>query len=1234
MPNALQPLIDTMNKFIINTAFLGFILSSLFIGVLKGQPCTLDATLVSTVPALCNGTATGSVLINAVNGTPPYDFLVDGTGLVLASGAINNLFSAGNHYVAVRDATGCIDTVFFSISEPPPISLNVNVTPVICNGDDTGTGMAMVNGGTGSLTVTWQSCAGGPVFIGLNPGALFAGCYNVKVNDSNGCTQQQTVSVPEPPPFTFTSQQDSVDCYGGSNGSATIFVSGGTQPYTYLWDNGSTNQTATGLNANFHTVAITDSKNCQAFTFVQVLQPAVLKIDSVSVRAIDCFGQNNGKAAIYVSGGTSPYSYQWSDPGAQTTKQAVNLAAGLYTVTVSDYHGCSLANNALVPSPPDLMVSVTNLSGEKCAGGCEGTASIVASGGTPQYNIFWNQPYPPAGTFIASKLCAGAYIITVQDSKGCTKTVQAAISAATPIVVNLSGQDPSCAGALNGAINSNASGGVAPLSFKWSNGASTANLQNLMCGEYMLTVTDGNSCTQSDTLLLNCPPSINILNTYTVPATCKGGADGKAGFLALGGSGTLTYKWSDSSGQATPEAVNLTAGTYTVTVTDSNMCTNSSTFIVSEATAISNQFTPSPVNCFGGKDGMLSVQTNGGTGPYTYLWSTGESTAQISMLAAGNYTVTVTDQNACTIISQAPTILQPGTPLQITINQTKKSCSGSNNGSASAVASGSNGLPYNYVWDNGDVGQNAAKLSVGIHTVTVSDAQGCSATQSIQIEELDSIVINAAPLLPTCNGLKNGVLAVNLVNGGIGGGILSNYNYTWSVPNSPNNAVLNGLSGDQTYTVTVSDQQGCSGHFQFFLSQPPPITFDIQHQDVSCYGLNNGKARVFNLKNTKGKATFSWSTNATTDTLSGLSAGNYTLVVKDSVCCTQLGSVSILEPDSLTLHFTVKKLFCTNDKDASILAVPGGGTKPYQYAWSSGQMDSLIRSLATGKYILSLTDSKGCQLIDSVLISRPDSIVIGAEIAEPKCYGDNNGRIKMSVSGGKSPYKFRLNNNDFVGASTFIGLAAGIYNLEIKDANGCTASVTDTIHQPLPITIDLPPDTTLQLGQSLQIDASINNGVGMLELEWSSSLSDSLICIDPDFCTEILIKPSFSNRYSLLVRDENGCFAKNAIRVNVNKRREVYVPTGFSPDANNINDLLMVHGNAEQIKEIKSFRVYDRWGELMYEDLNFKVNDSTRGWDGRFRGKLCDPAVFVWYLEVEFLDGYGSSFSGNVTLIR
>jgi gliding motility-associated-like protein len=1196
--------------------------------------CTLTANVDSTTPATCNGTATGSAVISVLNANPPIDFIVDGTGPILPTGNLSNIFSAGSHFVIVRDADGCKDTVSFNITEPPAIMVTASAVNAVCHGIDNGKVTSSASGGTGTLTAKWQGCAGGPMYNGFNVNGLFAGCYNLTVTDASGCTATTSVTIGEPAAFIFTSTQDSVSCNGGSDGSATAFVTGGTPPYTYLWSNGNTTQTATGLPAGFHQVAVTDSLNCQVFSFAKVDQPSILKIDSITIRSVTCFGDNNGTANVFAGGGTKPYTYKWSDASGQTTQKALNLPAGLYSVTVTDKNGCSIVNNTIVPSPTDLTVTTSGIEAEKCAGNCDGKTTIQLSGGTPQYSVQWSNPSVPAGTTNATNLCPGLYTITVQDSKGCSKTVQADIQAAVPITIQFTEMPPVCAGQPNGSVSAVAGGGAGNYNYLWSNNVVTPDLQNIDCGNYTLTVTDGLGCFKVDTANLICPQVIQISSIVPQATSCFNGSNGKITVQALGGSGTLIYKWSDPAGQTTATASNLNAGTYTVTITDANGCSTSSTAQVTEPPVLSATFVKNDVTCFGGNTGSITVTANGGTPGYNFAWTGALTGATISSLTAGNYTVTISDNSGCTLAVNAPALGQPATALTLVVAQSKKACFGANNGEALATGSGSNGGPFAYVWEDSQTGALAKNLSVGTHTVTATDALGCTATNTIQIEQLDSIKINAAFLPPSCFGVSNGVAAVNMVKGGIGNGDTLNYDYKWSVPNAANSTVITGLSGGQNYFLTVTDQQGCAGVFSFTLTQPAAIELQTGFKNVSCFGLSDGSASINSVKNAQGSVKYLWSTNDQTGSLTNLAAGMYNVTVTDSLGCTSSTGIEVNEPQPLGVTFEIKQLLCTNAKNAEIKAKVTGGTPQYSLLWSNGATTTNITNLSPDLYKINIKDQNGCILNDSVYITRPDSIVINSERIDPLCAGQQTGRLSLSVSGGEAPYRYSINGSAFMGTSTFIGLKAGPYALQIVDANGCTASGADTLVTPPQISVSVDADTSIILGQSLLLSATVSDAFGLVDYVWESSLVDSFSCVDTPICSQILVMPTLSNSYTVTVNDEHGCPAEATVRVQVEKPRGVFVPTGFSPDANGANDILMVHGKSEQIRKVLIFRVFDRWGELMYEDQNFAVNDATRGWDGRFRGKDCDPAVFVWYVEVEYLDGYRETVTGNTTLVR
>lgn len=232
------------------------------------------------------------------------------------------------------------------------------------------------------------------------------------------------------------------------------------------------------------------------------------------------------------------------------------------------------------------------------------------------------------------------------------------------------------------------------------------------------------------------------------------------------------------------------------------------------------------------------------------------------------------------------------------------------------------------------------------------------------------------------------------------------------------------------------------------------------------------------------------------------------------------------------------------------------------------------------------------------------------------------------------PYRYGINGGALGGSDVFIALGAGVYTAVASDANGCTVSRTATISQPPAVQVLLGLDTSIVLGDSLLISSTVNNAVGITRLEWSSVLLDSFNCASLPECDEIWVRPGYSNSYRLKVTDERGCMGNAEIRVKVEKPRGIYVPTGFTPNGDFENDLLVVHGKSKQVRKVLVFKIFDRWGELVYEDREFQVNDTSRGWDGTFRGQPCDPAVFVWLLEAEYMDGYIEQLKGHVTLLR
>lgn len=1193
--------------------------------------CTLFGDVFSTTDVLCAGDATGSVIISVSNATFPVLFFLDTISTPFPNGDILNILSAGNHAVIILDALGCRDTVNFIINGPSPIITTPVGTDVLCNGDNSGTVTATATGGTGNIAFVWRDCLGGPTLGGATQVDLFAGCYAVTATDENGCTDTSSVWVSEPPAFEFTPSQDSVSCAGLSDGSAGISVTGGTGPYNYFWDNGDLTSTASNLNAGFHFVTVIDGNFCAATTFVEVLEPAMLLIDNTILQNSTCFGGNNGAATVIVSGGKLPYSYLWNDPAGQTTQQATALTAGTYTVIVSDLNGCTTQTAVTLSAPPALVVSFSNVSGEICSGDCLGQATVIPSGGVGGYQINWLDNSIPDQP-MATNLCPDTYLASVTDLNGCSNFGQVIIPAAIPINLQLNGTNPGCSGSQDGSIDTGITGGTSPYQYLWSNGVTTADLQNLPCGVYALTLTDAAGCVRNYSITLDCPQTISIVSLVQQPVQCFGQSNGSITVVAQGGTLPLSYLWNDASAQITATAQNLSVGNYTVTVTDANGCNISTSGVVTQPSLLEASTNQTDASCLNSNDGTASVQATGGISPYTYNWGNPGTTQAISDLLAGVYVVTVMDANQCTATASA-TVAQPSTSVMVTTSQTRFACWGESDGQAMATGSGGNGVPYSFIWSNGQSGAVANGLTPGIYTVTATDSKGCIGTQSVSIQQLDSIKILTAYVPPSCAGYSNGLVAIVLLEGGLGMGDSTQYNYAWSLPGAPNSTVVSGFPAGN-YTLTVSDLQGCSGAINFNVVAPAAVTFQLDLEPATCFGISDGSASVFGVQNAVGTISYNWSNGETTPTIDSLSSGNYQVTITDSNGCTAVNNALIQQPDSLKLSFLVQPLICSGDSNAVVSATITGGTADYVFQWANGATGPVINNLVAGSYSLQVTDSNGCILVDSVEVLQPDGLMVAVELDQPDCFGGQDGRIRMLVSGGQTPYRFSLNNGAFGGSGAFLGLGAGTYQIQVRDANGCISGVMTTLDQPPPVQVSVGLDTTLVLGDSLLLSSLVNNAVGLTNYSWGSALVDTFTCADLPDCDAIWVHPNHSNTYFLKVTDENGCMGRDEIQVTVEKPRGIFVPTGFSPNGDLENDLLVVHGKSKQVHNILVFKVFDRWGELLYEDQDFPVNETTRGWDGTFRGQPCDPGVYVWLLEAVYQDGYRVVLRGDVTLVR
>lgn len=612
----------------------------------------------------------------------------------------------------------------------PYLNVSCNITAAATATDATCTasnGSVTANPANGSAPYTylWSTAATTQTINGLA-----AGTYDVTITDAAGCVATASATVNATTvALNGTATATNATC-GNANGSATVSLSNGTTPYTYVWSNAATTASISNLMAGTYTVTFTDANGCEGTASATVSSPAGPTASTTATDAT-CTAAN-GSATVTASAGAAPYTYLWSN--GQTTATATALMAGTYNVTVTDNNGCAVTSSATVGSTAGTVSGTTSSVNSSC-GAANGSATVTPAGGTTPYSFNWSNGETTA---TASNLSAGTYTVTITDANGCQATATATVSnpnaatATATVTSNYNGSELSCNTASDGEATVTATGGTAPYTYIWSNGQTTAAASGLSAGNQTVTVTDDNGCAVSTVVTLTAPAPVdaNVDMTGTMDASCFSSNDGMATITASGGTPGYTYMWSNNANTAAIN--NIGAGTYTVTVTDANGCTKDATVTIAQPTAIVNNMTVTDLSCSGSADGAISATTSGGSAPYSYNWSNGGTTANLTGLAAGTYTLTITDLNGCELVANSTVNATLAIVLDTTVTGT--SVVGANDGSIDVTVTGG-AAPYTYAWSNAATTANVSNLTAGLYTVTVTDANGCNTSLTVNVPD-------------------------------------------------------------------------------------------------------------------------------------------------------------------------------------------------------------------------------------------------------------------------------------------------------------------------------------------------------------------------------------------------------------------------------------------------------------------------------------------------------------------
>jgi|GEM_PF-709455 len=1129
------------------------------------EPIVLDPVGggVGTFPETCIGN--GGISFNAQNVTGEVRFRIrrsNGTyvnGWTVAPGGLIefNQLVAGDYVLEIsdffRDET-CPAELAFSIGNEVLLDYTATPSQVTCFGDNNGTiniradrvFMGFPNPpnvinvdiirpnntfAVNNAPIAIGATTGQQTFTGFGPGT-----YTVRIRHAAGpgfpaCEQEFPVTIGAPPSaISLSTSSTPENCFGENNGTATVNASGGWEGFTYLWSNGATTATATGLAPGNYSVTVTDAEGCTATANVNVTGPPSPLTASINgIVGLTCAGSNDGRASVTdVNGGWGTYTFLWSN--GETTQTAFNLPAGMNTVTIRDSGGCELVlpvNTGVPPAPAVTSIPTS----PSCFGGSDGRLRIQIADNVNTFAVTVNGVTLIGNDLLFENLPADTYFVNIAyDGGACVVTHEATITNPPQIIINdanLNIGHVVCHGDGNGFITGlQVSGGTGTLTQQWQvrtggvfvdmPGQTGLNLSNLSGGTYRIVVRDANDCMVTRQFVINEPGPLSVSGPVVTNVGCFGEASGSVSFSISGG--TLPYTYSLNGGAlVTTSLGNVTipglsaSNNNFIEIRDANNCAvpNLNFNITSLPPITVTNVDITAETCAGQNNGSIQIAFSGGSGSLGIQWfSAGNfstvlsNNALLSNRGPGEYTARIFDLSNpnCFILHNVTIPVTPELTLQLDGQPTNVSCFGESTGAINVSASGGTGA-YTFQWtgSNGFTSntQNVSNLPSGSYSVRVTDENGC-------FRELNNILVNQPPsgvlisvlnvIEPDCHDSDNGRIEIQVAGGNPG------YTFSWFrdngmgsfVPLPSTSSTLSNI-GAGTYLVRVTDSSGCTNEELITLNAPDPIQITVTNvQDITCLGTNNGRIFI-EVTGGTGLYFFNWDHGFINQNPSNLSAGTYAVTVRDANGCeARIENIIVSEPDPLEINLINITAPSCDFNDGSIEvsfsgALPGQGTSRW-YNVQTGNLvaenTNIVNGLTPGFYRIEYSSGPSCTVTRIVNLpgpSAPLEIITSSE--DPSCPGDN-GFLNLTARGGVPGYTFHIFFGGIWQAVTpamLSSLPADDYIVRVTDSEGCTAQENVTIN---------PADSPFFTIEVIQDVSCFNGNDGIINFELSGNTSN------------------------------------------------------------------------------------------------------------------------------------------------
>ena len=1001
-------------------------------------------------------------------------------------------------------------------------------------------------------------------------------------------------------------------------------------------------------------------------------------------------GQNTGIVEISVFNGTGPYTITDNlgmtydvDPNTNIFIDSL-LGIGTKTYTITDANGMTSApiQAEITTSTPFDIVS--ELRFPRCPTDDNGRITVCVTGGRPyngtQYEFDWGPQQFGRKTKQDEllRLPNGNYTVSIRDSLGCTETITYDLTRSEIVLEDLVITDALCDARNNGRISVSASGG-GPFSggrYTFSLDGTTsggvpysdtkqevavATFNLVPPGDYIITAIDSTgrgTCGDEPQMMITVGTSRQISTSFSATSTGCGLGEESA-TLTIAATDNLelpvTINITDSTGAVIFNGSNptdtyttdcLPQGRYDVRITDSQGCPIDTFFILQGCSLQLTDTTLVNPSCTGINDGSIEVTVSSTNMP-SFAWSTGATTPSISDLAAGTYSVTISDQAGCELIDSFS--IEAPNPIVINFDPVPIQCP-EGIGDIRAATSGGSGT-YTFVWNTGDSTATIAGVPTGNYVVTVTDDNGCSLADSFFLAEPESPAGGLSNIqAPDCQGDNSGSAAITILPNADFPGPFFFESSTGQTASGTTIQVTDFPSGSgKTNWVIYSDGVCLFDTVFVVIPDAEPLLIDrdssvIQH--VPCFGGTGIDGGFVNLVGMGGAAiTFRWPDLGpnVVGNAQFLDAGTYTVILESGNCSVS-EEITINEPPpiAVTLDPTQTVIALCGGDNSSILGIShtgGADSAAFTYNWEDGSGNSISTqatadNLAPGSYFITVTDINGCTGTFDTTITEPPPVVASlGPVRDPLCTGDFGQIYVESVSGGvPGNYRYQVNTIPAISVSDTFDVIPGDYIVRVFDQNGCEYDTSVVVNTPLDFTASAGPDIDIELGGTATLDVSINGPSPVATIDWTPP--NFVTCLNNN-CQQVEVNPFGSQLFEVMVTDVNGCVALDDILVSVQTTRDVYMPNAFSPNAAITDNAFYSVFAGSGVAVINSMRIFDRWGNMLHEELNLPPDLLGSGrWDGTFRNKNVDAGVYVCVIEVTFIDGISEIRKQDITLLR